>query len=153
MFASCGMETVHNCAFYGLYNVSSLSIIKSKLTEAPGLHLLKTSLTFLSLFQNQILYLPLDYFSGFKKLESLNLSRNKLISFPYRVWNTESRKRYKSFLINVTREDDNRYVNALFKKCPFVFLNCGGAKYGIAIIVSTPLPVHLFVYGYMAAFL
>ena len=77
VFASCGMETVHNCAFY-----TTSVAYQSKLTEAPWLHLLKTSLTFLSLFQNQFFYLPLDYFSGFKKLESLNLSWNKLISFP-----------------------------------------------------------------------
>ena len=81
-YLSCGTETVHNCAFYGLYNVNALSIGNSKLTEAPRLHSLKKSLTLLHLFHNQIVHLPLDYFSGFTKLSSLNLSGNKLMAFP-----------------------------------------------------------------------
>ena len=45
VFASCGIECVHDYAFHGLFNISSLSILYNNLTEAPKLHSLKESLT------------------------------------------------------------------------------------------------------------
>ena len=76
------METVHDYAFYGLYNITSLRLLYNNLTEAPKLHSLKETLKLLDFLGNEIFYIPRDYFAGFVKLNFLNLSKNKLTTFP-----------------------------------------------------------------------
>ena len=46
------------------------------------LHSLKENQALLDLFGNEIFYIPRDYFAGFVKLNFLNLSKNKLTTFP-----------------------------------------------------------------------
>ena len=79
---NCSNLCLHDGAFAGLNRLTSLSIEKSDLTDAPQLHGASRALTYFSLKQNYITSIPINYFIHFKRLKKLYLEQNIIKEIP-----------------------------------------------------------------------
>ena len=69
-------------AFCGLVSLETLDLSKNKLATIPQLLPVKPSLKYLSLEENRLQHVPVDYFRGFEVLRNVYIGYNELYSLP-----------------------------------------------------------------------
>ena len=76
------LQVIHPEAFCGLKHLERLYLHGNKLSIAPPMDPVKTTLRQLSLDRNVISQIPNNYFQTFSQLHAIRIARNNLSYFP-----------------------------------------------------------------------